>query len=118
MIAIIVLCGSAGNVLISRGMGQVGEVSTLRPGLLAAIGRKVIANRSFLLSIGCMTVSFFAFLAVLSWKEVSFIIPATSLEYVVSTLGAKFILREHISGTRWAGTVLVCLGVAIISLQP
>ena len=35
---------------------------------------------------------------------------------VVTTLAAKFILRETISVHRWAGTALVCLGVGLVSL--
>jgi drug/metabolite transporter (DMT)-like permease len=63
-----------------------------------------------------MACSFFAFLAVLSWADLSFVLPATSLSFVITTLGAKFILKEEISRVRLAGTLLVCLGVALISL--
>jgi len=35
----------------------------------------------------------------------------------VSTLGAKFILKETVSLQRWAGILLVCLGVALTSLS-
>jgi len=63
-----------------------------------------------------MAGSFFAFLAVLSWADLSLIIPATSISFVVSTVGAKLILKERISRLRWAGALLVSLGVALISL--
>jgi drug/metabolite transporter (DMT)-like permease len=46
----------------------------------------------------------------------SFVLPATSLSFVITTLGAKLILKEEISRLRLAGTLLVCLGVALISL--
>ena len=116
MIAVIVLGTSAGDVLITRGMKEIGEIDTVHPVALMRVVGKVLRNRSFLISIFFMALSFFCFLAVLSWDDLSFIIPATSLEYVVSTLGAKFILKERISSLRWAGTVFVCLGVALISL--
>ena len=64
----------------------------------------------------CLAVSFFSFLAVLSWADLSFVVPATAIVYAVTVLGAKFILREHIDGMRWAGTLLVCLGVALVCL--
>lgn len=63
-----------------------------------------------------MAITFFSFLTVLSWADLSFVFPATSLVYVVGTLGAKFILKETVTAQRWAGTALVCLGVALTSL--
>lgn len=116
MIAIVVLGGSAGDVFITKGMKQIGEIATLHPGKLASIALRVVRNRNFLIGIFCMACSFFAFLAVLSWADLSFVLPATSLSFVITTLGAKLVLKEEISRLRLAGTVLVCLGVALISL--
>jgi transporter family protein len=102
MILIIVLSTSGGDVLITRGLKQERDISDsgLRGFLL--IGRKILANKNFL--------------AGLSLMAVSFTIPATSLSYVLSTLGAKFVLKEKISRLRWTGTLFVCLGIALISL--
>lgn len=116
LISIIVLCTSTANVLITRGMKQAGEVSSLRFKILSALFQRVLKNSNYLISIALMTFSFFLFLAILSWSDVSLIIPATSMEFVLSTLGAKFILKEEITARRWAGTCFVCLGVALISL--
>jgi len=116
MIAIVVLGGSAGDVFITKGMKQVGEISTMHPGKLARVALRVLTNVNFLIGIFFMACSFFAFLAVLSWADLSFVLPATSLSFVITTIGAKFVLKEEISRLRLAGTVLVCLGVALISL--
>jgi drug/metabolite transporter (DMT)-like permease len=51
----------------------------------------------------------------LSWEPVSFVIPASALSYVVGTFGAKYILGEDVSPARWAGVVLVCVGVALVA---
>lgn len=115
LIAVIVLADSAGDVLLTRGMKQVGEISTLRWRELLAIARKVLSNRSFLSAIFFVSVTFVSFLTVLSWADLSLVFPATSLIYVVSTLGAKFILGETVTLERWAGILLVCLGVALTS---
>ena len=116
MIAIVVLGGSAGDVLITKGMKQIGEISTMHLGKLARVALKVLTNVNFLIGIFFMACSFFAFLAVLSWADLSFVLPATSLSFVITTIGAKFVLKEEISRVRLAGTALVCLGVALISL--
>ena len=116
LIAIIVLADSAGDVLLTKGMRQVGEVSTFAPRALLAIARRAIRNHHFLASIVFMVAHFVGFLAVLSWADLSVVFPATTLVYVIGTLAAKFILQETISTHRWAGTMLVCLGVGLVSL--
>jgi drug/metabolite transporter (DMT)-like permease len=116
LIAIIVLADAVGDILLARGMKQIGEISTLRLHLLFAIGNRVLRNKSFLAGLVFIALTFFAFLTVLSWSDLSFVFPATSLVYVVSTVGAKFILKERVTPQRWAGILLVCLGVALTSL--
>ena len=116
MLAIIVLSGALGDVFIAKGLKQVGEIATLRPRELVLVGKKIIGNVSLLIGMLCMVAGFFAFLAVLSWADLSFIIPATSLSFVIATLGAKWILKESIDRLRWLGIWLVGLGMAFISL--
>lgn len=116
MITIVVMTTSAGDVLIARGIRQIGEVATLNLMELLHIARKVFRNLSFLSGLSFLAVSFFAFMSVLSWADLSLVVPATSVSYAISTGGAKLILKEEISRLRWAGTLLVCLGVALVSL--
>ena len=115
-LSIIILASSLGDVFIAKGMKRVGEISTLRLRELALIGKSMVRNAAFLLGILCLAISFCAFLAVLSWADLSYIVPATSLSFVVSTLGAKWLLKERINRLRWLGTLLVCAGVALLSL--
>jgi hypothetical protein len=60
MILTIVLSSSAGEVFITRGMKQVGEISTLRLRTLLAIAMKILTNRNFLAGVFFMAVSFFS----------------------------------------------------------
>ena len=116
MIAVIVLADAAGDVFVTKGMKEVGEISTLNLWALLSIARRVLTNKNFLSGLFFLTVTFFSFLAVLSWADLSFVFPATSLVYVVSTLGARFVLKETVTLQRWAGILFVCLGVALTSL--
>src|SRR5262249_19204091 len=104
------------DVYITKGMKQIGEISTVHPRRLVSIAIRVLANKNFLIGVFFMACSFFAFLAVLSWADLRFVLPASSLSFVITTLGARVILKEKISRVRLAGTLLVCLGVALISL--
>jgi drug/metabolite transporter (DMT)-like permease len=51
----------------------------------------------------------------LSRNDVSFIWPLTSLGFIVTTLAAKFLLDEKVSGIRWAGVTLIALGAFLTS---
>ena len=117
LIAMMVLGDSAGDVFLTRGMRQVGEISALHPKALLTIGARVISNKSFLCGILFITVTFVSFLIVISWADLSLVFPAKSLVYVLSTLGAKFFLEETVTFQRWLGIALVCLGVALTSMS-
>ncbi len=116
IIAVIVLADSAGNVLLSKGIRQIGEISTLAPRELLIIACKALRNHYFLASIFFMAMHFFGYLAVLSWADLSFVFPATAMVYATSTFAGKLFLGETISSHRWVGTMLVCLGVGLVSL--
>lgn len=116
VIGVIVLADTAGDILLTMGLRQVGEVSLSTPWQWGRIAARLAVNPHFVSAIACMTIHFAGFLALLSWTDLSFAFPATCLVYAAGTLGARFILGERITGHRWAGTVLVCAGVALVSL--
>ncbi len=116
LIAILVLSDAASDVLMTGAMKQIGEVRDFRPRALLATATRVLGHGRFLAGAGFATLHFAAFLWLLSYAELSFVIPAAALVYVVSTFGAKFFLHERISARRWAGVTLVFLGVALVSL--
>lgn len=116
VVLVVVLTNAAGDLYITRGMKKVGEIDDFRPMALLRIIKQVVTSKDFILGIFFLALSFFSFLAVLSWADMSFVVPATSLLYVVTLVGARFLLKEHVDGMRWAGTFVVCLGVALICL--
>lgn len=116
ILAIVVVTSSAGDILVSQTMKRIGEVKHFSPRALLRVGLQVARSGIFWLGIFLLTISFFSFLALLSWAPVSFVVPATALGYVVGTVAAKVVLKERVDATRWIGVVLVCIGVAVASL--
>lgn len=113
-VAIVVLTGTSGELCMSHAMKQLGEVHVFTPrAIFSVIGRAFRLGWMWL-GFGLMALSFFALLALLSWADVSFAVPATALSYVVGALGAKFFLGEHVNRKRWIGVLLVCVGVALV----
>jgi len=113
----LVTADSAGNVLLTRGMKQVGEIDTLSTRHLLPMAGRAMVNPWLGLGVLCMAVSFFLFLNLLSGTDLSFVLPATALAYVMSVLGARYILKETIPPSRWIGTMIICAGVALITLS-
>ena len=116
MVLMIVLSNAAGDVFISRCMKEIGDVSAVNPREIFRLAKNILCNRNFILGVFFLAISFFSFLTVLSWADLSFVVPATAIFYAVSVFGAKFILKENIDRMRWAGTLLVCLGVALVCI--
>lgn len=116
-IAIVVLSGTAGDIAVSHAMKRTGEVDILRPASILRALFRAFRMGWMWIGIGLMAAGFFSLLALLSWADVSVVVPATALSYVVGALGAKFLLHEEVAPVRWAGVLLVCLGVALISIS-
>jgi drug/metabolite transporter (DMT)-like permease len=117
-IAVIVLTSTAGDVLLSRGMKQVGDVGALwrRVGLLAVLGR-VLKNPNFLLGVACMATAFYSLLFGLSWGDLSLVVPAsTSLTFITNAVAAKMFLHERVDQRRWVAALLVAGGVVLLAV--
>src|SRR5215813_34434 len=112
----LVVGSSLGEILSAKGMRKVGAVSFRPKALVGAIGRMVRSPYLFV-GVACLAVAFFSFISMLSYADLSFVVPLTAVSYITNTLGARFFLKERISKARWKGTLLVTLGVTIISLD-
>jgi uncharacterized membrane protein len=53
-------------------------------------------------------------MTLLSWADLSYVLPVTSIGYVLVALEGKLFLHEEISLKRWAGIVLIMAGVALV----
>jgi drug/metabolite transporter (DMT)-like permease len=113
-LAVIVLAGTGGEIAAAHAMKQIGEVKHFAPRALLELLRRGFRLGWMWLAVGLMALAFFSLLALLSWADVSFVVPATALSYVAGALGAKLLLGERLGPMRWAGILLVSIGVAIV----
>jgi drug/metabolite transporter (DMT)-like permease len=116
-IAIVVLGGTGGDIAVSHAMKQIGEIEVLHPAAIWRVLLRAFRMGWMWIGIGLMAVSFFSLLALLSWADVSIVVPATALSYVAAAIGAKYVLHEEVAPVRWAGVLLVCAGVALVSVS-
>jgi len=114
VLALAILANGAGNLSLSYGMKSVGppDAWTL-PGLWAVLGT-ALSSVPVIVG-GLLLLLFFAlFLSLLSWADLSYVLPMISSCFVVSALLGHFVLGEQISLVRWAGIALVSIGVLLV----
>jgi drug/metabolite transporter (DMT)-like permease len=117
-IGVIVLASTAGDVLLSRAMKQVGDVhQILRRGGLLLVFRRVLTNPYFFLGLIAMAIAFFSLLFSLSWADVSLVGPAAaSLTFVANAIAAKIFLHERVDSRRWLAALLIAGGVTLLAV--
>ncbi len=113
----IVLCSTAGDVLISSAMKRIGDLGLLRRarGLPYAVLRVLESGRMWS-GIGFMALAFFSLMFTLSRADVSLVAPASaSLTFITNAITARIFLREQVDGRRWIAAALVAGGVALVA---
>ena len=113
----IVLFAATGNVLLGKGMKQMGEVPW-SPSALAGLFIKTFINGWVWLGIGSLLLFLISFMVVLSWADYSFVMPASASSYAVATLMSHWLLEELVTPQRWVGVMFICLGVALVTRTP
>jgi drug/metabolite transporter (DMT)-like permease len=95
-------------------MKQVGSISLhqLSSIILCIMNPWVALGILFLLGF------FASYMTALSWADLTYVLPATSLGYVLLALIAKFFLHEQISPMRWLGIALISAGVGFVTQGP
>jgi len=113
-IFLIVLFAPLGNVLLGKGMKDIGSAKNwTAAGLLPVFGR-ILTSGYIWLGIACLLAFFVSYMLVLTWADYSYVQPASSFSYAVVALLGYFVLRESVNGLRWAGIAVICAGVFIV----
>ncbi len=113
-LALVVLGGTAGDLALAHAMKQGGAEAADHPSLIPRAFRRASRAPTMWIGLALQAVAFGALLALLSWAEVSFVVPATALSYTAGAAGAKLFLHEHVTARRWAGVLLISSGVLLV----
>ena len=116
LLFLVVVSGTGGEICVTRAMKRVGEVKDFRPLAVARVILRAMKLPWMWIGISMMALAFFSLLAVLSIENVSFVVPVTALNYAAGALGGKFFLGERVTPRRWAGVLIVCVGVTLVWL--
>jgi len=114
VLAGVTVFAATGDSMLSHGMRQAGSVSWHNLShLFFAVANPWVAVGIVLL------LGFFAcYTTALSWADLTYVLPASSIGYVLLALIAKFLLHENVSTTRWLGILLISAGVGFVTQGP
>jgi len=106
----VIACNAIGNTLLRAGLSSAKPIESFSPGAyLAAFG-----NLWVILGIILLIAWLFLQLSLLSWADLTYVLPVTSASYVLVTILGAFVLNESVSIAHWFGVLLILCGVVIV----
>lgn len=105
--SVVVLCNVWGNFFLKRG------IPADLPTPLSYI--TALFEPWAALGVILLIVWLISRMTLLSWADLSYVLPVTSIGYVLVALAGKVLLHEQVTEKRWAGILLIVLGVALVS---
>ena len=112
ILAAIVVCSTLGDYFLKVGMNQMGNVSLLQDPLILV---RALFNPWVAVGTLVLIGFFIAFTIALSWADLSYVMPATALGYVLTTILSSLVLHEQVSVYRWSGVVLISVAVGFVT---
>jgi uncharacterized membrane protein len=113
MVLAMVVCANVGDLMLKRGMTQIGAVE-ISVSALKHTFWLTVTNPTIWIGIVFLTGFMASYMTVLSWADYSYVMPAGAFGYAILTLLAVVFLHESVSARRWIGVVLICVGVLLV----
>ncbi len=110
-----VTAGTVGDILLAKGMKELGDISAMNLRGILNVAYQALTTPKLIIGTAMLAIFFFLWLAVLSWEDLSVALPMQALNYVLVAFLSQYFLGEIVTPLRWAGTVLVCVGVMMIT---
>jgi len=105
-VPVVVLANAFGDYFLKRGM----PASLQSPvEYIGALFRPWVALGVLLLIVWQLSR-----MALLSWADLSYVVPVTAVGYVCVALIGRVFLNERITAARWLGVVLIVAGVMLV----
>lgn len=106
----VVACNSVGNTMLRAGLSSAKPIRTFSPGAYLAAFGNIWVFGGILLLIGWLVLQ----LSLLSWADLTYVLPVTSASYVLITIMGAMALHEEVSIAHWIGVMLIMCGVLIV----
>src|SRR5215813_12938008 len=114
VLIVAIISQAVGNVFLTKSMKLITSPVAGGDDLLSTVARAV-SNPTLWLGTALLIVFFVLYSAALSWADLSFVLPATAFGYVLNVAAGHYFLSESVTPARWAGSVIITLGVFLVS---
>jgi uncharacterized membrane protein len=106
---LVIALNNFGNLILAYGMRQLPDTVGANPlDYIRAMFHPMVALGIVLL-IGWMLTR----MALLSWADLTFVLPVTATGYVLNMVLSQTVLHETVDARSWAGAVLITAGAAL-----
>ena len=110
LLAAVVFLNAAGNLSLAFGMRHISENLALNPlDYIRAMLNPFVAGGTVLLIFWLLSR-----MTLLSWADLSFVLPCTGLGYILAAVLGNVFLHEAVTPTHWIGTVLIFAGTIMV----
>jgi len=113
VVLVMVVCANLGDLMLKRGMLQIGAVQISAVGIWHAL-LSTIHNGTIWLGILFLIGFTLCYMTAVSWADYSYVMPAGAFGYAIQTVLAVIILHEAVNAQRWIGVVLIVTGVLLV----
>ena len=104
------------QLLMKQGMSQGGPLALTGLDQVVVLFQRILSTPVLLVGYGLSFVTGLLWLVVLGRSELSYALPLTTATYFVLTLlMSTFVLGEAVTTMRWAGTLLILAGIALLA---
>ena len=110
-----ITAGAVGDIFLKQGIASVGDISAMGFRQILKTMISCLTNWRLIIGTAMQAVYFGLWLAVLSWEDLSVALPMQALSYIAVAFLAKWYLAEDVTPMRWAGIILICAGVAMVT---
>ncbi len=114
ILLLFILQKAVGNLSLAWGMKRIPSIS----GPDALLYLRAILDPFVAAGVLFLILALLTRMVLLSLADLSFVLPVTAVGYVLAALLGHFVLHETVTDRRWMGTVLICIGAALVSSSP
>ena len=109
-VVLAVVANTLGNFLLSVGLRHM----DFQPSASPLEYLQIFANPWVDGGVLLLIVWFASQLSLLSWSDLSYVLPITGASYVLTAVLGKVFLHEFVSISRWIGILVISLGVVLV----
>lgn len=110
LILAVITFNAAGNLALAWGMRHLSEAVGLNPVNYV----RAMLNPFVALGIALLILWVLTRMALLSWADLSFVLPLTGLGYILAAVLGRLFLNESVTPGHWIGTLLIFAGTAMV----